>query len=194
MFVLDSSGSIGYQSFQTVKDYAYNFTEGLLNGDTRSRVSIILYSTTAYVQVPLNYLSFNREQTLLQEIRNLTYISRATNTPEALCLLRTMQWRRSVSVLRTVIVLTDGRANRFSHSCNTTDGSPGTVNSTAMQVHNLHPPVTVFAVGVANYVPQELEAIASNSDLVDTLESFDYRLLAQNQRSRTYFICFKGIQ
>ncbi len=192
MFVLDSSGSIGPSNYQTVRDYTYNYTEGLFSGGTNSRVGVILYSTTADVEIPLDYVTTNGAESLLQEISNLRYIREWTNTPEGLCLLKYMPWRQSASVLKLAIVLTDGRSNRLSGNCSSTDGGPGTVNSTAREVHNLDPPVTVFAVGVARYVLEELNAIATSHLLVDELQSFDYRLLLQNQRSRTYFICFQG--
>ena len=194
MFVLDSSGSIREENYQRVRDYTLNYTKGLLNGNTGSRVGVVLYSDTADVEIELNFLDSRSQDQLLERIRNLRYISRYTNTPEGLCLLKVMPWRRDVSVLRIAIVLTDGRSNRFSAQCMDESGGPGTVSSTAREIHDLRPPVTVFAVGVANYVQEELEDIATSSSLVDTLESFDYRLLLQNQQFRSYFICFKGNQ
>lgn len=190
VFVVDSSGSIGADNYQLVRDYVYNFTEGLLNGDTNSRVGIILYSDIADIEIELE----TRRPALLEEIRNLTYIARFTNTPEGLCLLKSRPWRASVSVLRIAIVLTDGQSNRVSATCMQEGGEPGTLNSTTEEVHTFQPPITVFAVGVANFVEQELLTIASSPDLVDRLDSFDYRLLVQNQQSRSYFICFKGKQ
>ena len=190
MFVLDSSGSIGTHNYQTVRDYAYNFTEGLLNGNSDSRVGVILYSTTASVEVELNFLSTRSPQELLTEIRNLTYIERATNTPEGLCLLKSRPWRNSVSVLRIAVVLTDGRSNRVSEMCRQDNGQSGTLASTTEEIHSFQPLVTVFAVGVANFVLEELNAIASSPLLVDNLTSFEN--LLQNQQARSYFICFKG--
>ena len=194
VFVVDSSGSIGRSNYQTVRDYTYNFTQGLLAGDTNTRVGLILYSTSARVEIDLDSLSTEEvsEESVLGRISNLTYQRGWTNTPEGLCLLKTMPWRESVSILRIAIVLTDGKSNRFSATCMNEQGSVGTVNSTAEEVHSLVPPVTVLAVGVANFVQSELDIIATSPDLVDTLSSFDYRLLLQNQFSRTYFICFKG--
>jgi hypothetical protein len=192
MFVLDSSGSIRDRHYQTVREYAYNFTQGLLNGDSDSRVGVILYSTTASVEIDLDFLSTRPRQELLQEIRDLPYISRFTNTPEGLCLLKSRPWRRGVSVLRIAVVLTDGKSNLNSTGCMQVNGSLGNVASLSEEIHSFQPPVTVFAVGVGNYVLEELEAIASSRELVDTLDSFDYRLLLQNQQSRSYFICFKG--
>ena len=190
VFVLDSSGSIGPDNYQIVRDYAYNFTENLLSGNSNSRVGVILYSDSANVEIELN--NTREPQEILQGIRNLPYLARYTNTPEGLCLLESMPWRSSVSVLRIAIVLTDGISNRESVHC-AQDGVLGTVNSTAARVHSLQPPVTVFAVGVSNYVIEELLVIATSPMLIDELDSFDYRLLLQNQRSRGYFICFKGM-
>ena len=190
MFVLDSSGSIGSNNYQSIRNYAYNFTEGLLNGNSESRVGLILYSTTASVEVELDFLSTRSPQELLTEIQNLTYIERATNTPEGLCLLKSRPWRNSVSVLRIAVVLTDGRSNRVSEMCRQENGMRGTVASTAEEIHSFLPLVTVFAVGVANFVLEELNAIASSPLLVDDLISFAN--LQQNQQARSYFICFKS--
>lgn len=72
-----------------------------------------------------------------------------------LSLLKTMDWRKSVSVLRTAIVLTDGESNM----------NEGTLINVAKEVHNLKPPVTVFAVSVGNnYSQEELDIIATNPD------------------------------
>ena len=187
MFVLDSSGSIGIDNYQTVREYTSNFTEGLLNGNSDSRVGVILYSTTASVEVELDFLSI---RTTLTQIQNLRYISSYTNTPEGLCLLKFRPWRDIVSVLRIAVVLTDGRSNRESQTCPQENGVLGTVASTAEQIHSFQPLVTVFAVGVANFVLEELNLIASSQLLVDNLTSFEN--LQQNQQARSYFICFKS--
>lgn len=191
VFVLDSSASIGPTNYQIVRDYAHNFTENLLSGNSNSRVGVILFSDSASVEIELNNTREPLE--ILQGIRNLPYRERYTNTPEGLCLLESMPWRSSVSVLRIAIVLTDGMSNRGSVYCAQENGMLGTVNATAARVHSLQPPVTVLAVGIAGYVAEELLVIATNPLLIDELDSFDYRLLLQNQRSRGYFICFKGM-
>ena len=184
VFVLDASGSIGEQDFQTAKGYIYNFTESLLSGDSNSRVGIISYSYTANVNIEL---ATRERATLLEQIHNLPHSAGATNTPDALCLLKSMRWRPSVSVLKIAVVLTDGRSNQNSARC-----SPGTLSSTAEKVHSLRLPITVFAVGVSDYDREELLIIASDPLLVDKLSGFDYRLLEQNQQFRSYFVCFEG--
>ena len=184
IFVLDASGSVGSANFEAAKGYVYNFTESLLSGDSDSRVGVISYSYTANVDIEL---ATRERETLLEQIRNLPYTSGGTNTPDALCLLQFRPWRGNVSVLRIAVVLTDGRSNEQSARC-----SPGTLISTAEEVHSFRPPVTVFAVGVSDYVLEELLIIASDPLLVDELSGFDSRLLEQNQQSRSYFVCFEG--
>ena len=192
MFVLDSSGSIGEESYQRMREYTFNYTEGLLNGNSDSRVGVILYSRSARVEIDLDFLNNNTQEELLERIRNLPYIRPGTNTPEGLCLLKFRPWRESVSVLRIAIVLTDGMSNQLSTNCTSESGGSGTVNSTAREIHSFEPPITVFAVGVANFAEEELNVIATSPDLVDRLDSFDQRLLLQNQQFRSYFICFRG--
>ena len=194
MFVLDASGSVGPTNYQRVRDYTFNYTESLLRGNQDSRVGVIVYSSSASVEIELDFLDNNNTQeALLEEIRNLPYFTGGTNTPEGLCLLMFRPWRESVSVLRIAIVLTDGMSNVRSTSCRSESGAQGTVSSTAQEIHTFEPPITVFAVGVANFVEQELNTIATSPDLVDMLDSFDQGLLLQNQQFRSYFICFRGI-
>lgn len=147
------------------------YTEGLLSSDSNSRVGIILFSSSAQVEIPLD--STSSPQMLLQQIDTLRYIGSGTNTPDGLCLLKTMPWRQSASVLRVAVVLTDGRSTSTSDRCSGgfSFGS-GTLSSTAAEVHNLQPPVTVFAVGVGNYDRTELNIIASSPLQVDELNSF----------------------
>jgi hypothetical protein len=185
VFVLDSSGSIGFDNYQLVKHYVNNYTEHLLSPSFSSRIGVISFSDTATVDIELSF----GEQKLAQKIGDLSFISGGTNTPEGLCLLLSMPWRNGTSVLRDVVVLTDGQSNKVSTTC-----SEGTVTTVAPLVHNMQPRVTVFAVGVGAEVNHtELTTIATSPELVDELDSFNSQLLLQNQRSRTYFICFKGM-
>ena len=191
MFVLDSSGSIGENNYERVKDYAYNFTASLLNNN-RNRIGVILYGNRANVEIRMNFVT----PMLLDRIRNLSYLRQYTNTPEGLCLLTlpsNTPWRVDISVLRFAIVLTDGHSNMYSSSCMDRGNSPGTVDSTSARLHALDPQVVVFAIGVGNNTNRtELNVIATSPALVDRLNSFDYRDLEQNQRSRAYILCYEG--
>ena len=188
MFVLDSSGSIGESNYERVKDYAYNFTASLLN-NSRNRIGVILYGNSSRVEINMNLVT----PMLRERIQNLPYLNEYTNTPEGLCLLTHTPWRVEISVLRFSIVLTDGHSNMYSSSCMDRGNSPGTVDSTSARVHALDPQVVVFAIGVGNNTNRtELNIIATSPTLVDRLDSFDYRDLEQNQRSRAYILCYEG--
>lgn len=188
---MDSSDSIGAVNYQTVIDYTHNFTESLLSGgNSNSRVAVILYNSNASLEIPF----LSNSDDLLADIGKLPYLSGGTNTPEGLCLLKDMPWRDDISVLRVAIVLTDGMSNEQSGTCRDETGQLGTVASTAREVHNIDPPLLVFAIGVGTeYVEDELHLIASRPTLVDELDSFHYTLLQQNIFFRSYFICFEGL-
>lgn len=163
MFVVDSSGSIGFHNYQLVKNYLRAYTRSLLSSNSSSRVGVILFSTRAQVEIGLEFVITRGPQALLTKISNLRYIKGGTNTPDGLCLLKALPWRRSASVLRVAVVITDGKSGSSSNRCR------GNLRSTAADVHRLRPPVTVFAVGVGNYDRAELNTIATSPQLVDEL-------------------------
>jgi len=189
VFVLDSSGSIGEDNYQLVRDYTYNFTENLIANTTRNRVGIILYGDSARVELDLDYLANNTTENLLDRITELEYLREYTNTPEGLCLLKTMNWRNSISTLRLAVVLTDGRSNRESLSCG---NGTNTLQTVAREIHERTPQIVVSAIGVAFYVFSELQLIATSNSSVDMISEFDPDLLEQNQFYRSYSACFKG--
>ena len=188
VFVLDSSGSIGPTNYQLVRDYTYNFTQYLLSGDNDNRVGIILFGNSADIEVNLDYLIRNTEQDLLNRITQLPYLSQSRNTPEALCLLKTMNWRDSMSTLRLAVVLIVGPSNKKSRHCG---NGAGTVRNTSTEIHNRRPQIIVSAIGAANYVVSELELIATSNDMVYQFRSFDPNLLEQIQYYRSYSTCYK---
>lgn len=182
MFVIDSSGSIGAESYQTIRGYVYNFTEGLFSGDSESRVGLILHGT---VDINLDFVSSSGKMALLEKIRNLPHKGKSTDTPKAFCLLRGVNWRESISVLKSVVVLTDSKLNQYPTSC---DGQLGTsVSSVNSLAEEMHPPViTVFTVGASGYQLNEELQVTTAPDVPD------YRLLLQNQQFYIHFICNKS--
>jgi Mg-chelatase subunit ChlD len=110
------------------------YVEGLLSSDSNSRVGVILFSSSARVEIPLG--STRTPQQLLQQVSTLTYLGGGTNTAQGLCLLKTMPWRRSTSVLRIAVVLTDGQSSGITLNCPQSGGLGGTLSSTAAEVHS----------------------------------------------------------
>ena len=73
-------------------------------------------------------------------------------------------------MFRFAIVLTDGKSNRNSPDCNNWN-----TTQAAHAVHQLSPPVLVYAIGVTdNDNTVELETIASSPNAVSTIDSFSY--------------------
>ena len=189
VFVLDSSGSIGSSNFQLVRDYTYNFTRYLLNGNDDNRVGVVLFGNSAQVKVGLDFVPNNGTQSLLREIRSMPYLNQATNTPEGLCLLKTMNWRDTISTLRLAVVMTDGRSNQKSQLCR---NGTGNVAAVSREVHERSPQIVVTAIGVgSSYVLSELQLIATSNETIDRIRSFNSSLLKQNQYYRSYATCFK---
>jgi len=190
VFVLDSSGSIGGPNFQLVRDYTYNFTQYLLNGNGDNRVGIILFGSSAEVKVSLDFVPNYGKQSLLRKIRTMPYLAQSTNTPEGLCLLKSMNWSDTISTLRLAVVMTDGRSNQQSQHCRNGTGNVASVSS---EVHERSPQIVVSAIGVgSSYVLSELQQIATSNDTIDRIRSFNSSLLKQNQYYRSYATCFKG--
>ena len=69
-FVLDSSGSIGSDNYQTVKEFVYNFTEELEIGPDRNRVSVTIFSKNG--SVVFGFDQYNNKTALLEAIERYT--------------------------------------------------------------------------------------------------------------------------
>ena len=148
-----------------------------------SRVGIVLFSSLAETYLLLNTSQDLSRSSLVELIVDLPYISRNTNTADGLCRALEQPWRDSLSVIRFVITLTDGRSNQVSDRC-------GNTTTAARLVHTHDPLLISYVIGVANIDFEELLEIASAPELVDHLESFNTDLLTAAQEARTYQICF----
>ena len=191
VFVLDSSGSIGDDNYSKVLDFTRDFVSVLLDDSYRqnandgmgSRVGIVLFSSSAKTYLFLNTSQDLSRSSLVQLIEDIPYIGSSTNTADGLCHALEQPWRDSLSVVRLVITLTDGRSNRVSDHC-------GNTTTAARLVHTNDPLLISYVIGVANIEFEELLEIASAPELVDYLESFNTDLLTAAQEARTYQICF----
>ena len=187
MFILDASGSINNahsENWNRVKSFVGNFTASLLSeSSSDNRVGIITYSDYGFVNFNL---TSDRDE-LLQEIDNLYYFGRYTNTADGLCKLTGQMWEEDN--LRLVIVMTDGRSNRNSTECGTVIDAPEIVDMA------ICPPPLYYVIGVTdNVVEEELEAIATAPEFIDYLDAIqNTEGLAAIRRHRAYQICFRGI-
>ena len=160
VFVLDSSGSIGGSNFITMKTFVKNVVSNFEIGDSKTRVGIIRYSSSASIILPLG--AINTTTQLSNFIDNVGYSSGGTATHSALNLLPTAfsTARTDQGIPRVAIVFTDGRSN-----------SPTSTAQAAKLVHATG--ISVYSFGIGSGVDiTELNAIASSSSNVFLISSF----------------------
>ena len=192
-FVLDSSGSINFEgdNYQTVKEFVYNFTEGLAIGPDRNRVSVTIFGNNGSVVFGLD--QYNNKTALLEAIEDVPYLRQWTNTADGLCkvmnnVLRGSTRLMSLSVFKLVIVLTDGRSNRDSNECGNTTQAAAALTQFAQDNS-----ILVYVVAVTNNVNlEELELIATSPEFITHLDSFDSTDLDSTQQLQAYQLCFTG--
>ena len=167
--MLDASNSIEDEDFRKVKNFSKEFVEEMTIGPNDDRVGIITYGSEA--EIVFNLSNTTNKTDLLNAIEHITHKRGATNTVDALCKLQYgfNESRISTTVLRIAIVMTDGRStvhdsNNICHQ-NTLEA--------AAAVHNLQPPVLVYAIGVSDNVNvEELEAIATTVNMTNFIPNF----------------------
>ena len=86
VFVLDASGSIGFDDFQKIKAFAENVTNTFVIGPQDTQVGAIVFSNTASISFQLN--SFTDRSAVVQAIQHIVYFGQYTNTADALRTLR----------------------------------------------------------------------------------------------------------
>ena len=113
VFVLDASGSVGFNNFQTTKAFAENVTNTFAIGPQDTQVGAIVFSNFANISFQLN--SFTNRSAVVQAIREIVYFGDFTNTADALRTLRLdvltteAGARPQMSAIpRVAIVVTDG--------------------------------------------------------------------------------------
>ena len=171
VFVIDTSGSIGYYGFQLIREFAADVTTELIRNSPRSSVGVILFDSYAHIEFNLQtYTSLN---SLLSAINNLPYSGGfSTDTAEALTfLLSTAQngaLRLRSNSSKVAIVITDGQYNN------------GTATlSAAARLHASNIFDDIHAVGVYGASLTELQAIASSSEFVYFTSFFNSSSLQQ---------------
>ena len=169
VFVIDTSGSIGFSNFQLIREFTANITTELISSSPNSAVGVILFASSAYVH--FNLRTYTTLNALLSAIYNLPYSSGGTDTDEALRLLLTTA-QNGVLGLRNdsskvAIVITDGHSSNHYATLSA---------AAALHASNIF---DVYAVGVGGADRNELEAIASSPEFVFFTSSFDNTGLQQ---------------
>ena len=171
VFVIDTSGTIGFSRFQLIREFTANVTNELIISSPNSAVGVILFASSAYIHFNLrNYTSRNA---LLSAINNLPYSGGGTYTDQALTLLLSTAQNGVLGLrndsTKVAIVITDGRSSSRSATLSA---------AAALHASNIF---KVFAIGVDEVDVNELEAIASGPDFVFYTNSFNNIGLQQLQ-------------
>ena len=148
-------------------DFTYNYADSLDIGPAENQVGVIIFGY--YSQVVFNLSTYSDKRDLLTAINTIPYIGWGTNTAEGLRVLIEEGFteengaRLSASnVYRLAIVMTDGRSD---------DGFQ--TKEVAGAVHNFHPSILVFAIGVTDSIDtEELKAIAIRDEYITFLSNF----------------------
>jgi collagen type VI alpha len=174
-FLLDGSGSISKDNFQSMRLFVKKFVDTLNIGPENNQVGMIVFGNEA--DVAFHLATYNNTNDVVDAIMKYPYPNDAfTNTADALCKLingfsdENGARASSASVFRFAIVLTDGKSNQKSADCNNWN-----TTQAADAVHRLDPPVLVYVIGVTDsHNLEELETIASPPNPVSKLDSFSY--------------------
>ena len=163
VFVIDTSGSIGNENFELIRQFTANVTTELINRSPDSAVGVILFNSNAHIE--FNLQAHTSLDSLLSVIRGLHYSGGGTNTAGALRLLlqtaQNRQLRLRNEFLNRSIVITDGESN-----------NPSATISAAnrLRTSNIF---DVYSVGVGGANLTELQHIASNPKFVFFTSSFN---------------------
>ena len=165
-FVLDSSGSIGIESYKIAKEFIANLVSGFTLGGNNVRVGLVVFGDrTIGVEF---YLDDTFDQTVvLNKIRNVHYLNEATATGDAIMLMVNTGFTEErgarpshLAIPRVGIVVTDGRQN---------EGVDVHIAAQAARDKSIE----MFAFGIGDDInDNELEEIAGSQDRVFKIDSF----------------------
>ena len=174
--------------------FVKKIVDALIIGPEDNQVGAIVFGNNA--SVAFNLAAYNNRNDVVEAIMKYPYPRSAkTNTADALCKLisgfseENGARTSSASVFRFAIVLTDGKSNRESTDCDNWN----TIQA-ADAVHQLSPPVLVYAIGVTkSHNLEELKTIASSPSAVAQIDSFSYRNLRNIGEEYIGEICTEGV-
>ncbi len=114
--VIDSSGSINdppgqsVNNWDLVKEFASTLVDFFTIGPDQTRFGAVIFSSGAFLEFPLNRHTNSAD--LKRAIRNLRYLARETNTPEAFKIARTQCFTAEngdrPDVRNVIIFISDG--------------------------------------------------------------------------------------
>ena len=164
-FVMDESGSVGFNNYQIMKGFVNNLINSFTIGEDDVQVGLMAFSTSYRIHFNLN--EYKDASSLTQAVSDINYGGGRTNTASALratlenAFTTANGGRHTTSgIPRVVVVVTDGQSNSFSDTM-----------TAAAELHE--DGIIVFAIGIAGANQAELVAIATRPSYVEFTRTFD---------------------
>ncbi|XP_062574789.1 cartilage matrix protein-like [Saccostrea cucullata] len=168
VFVLDSSGSVGEDNFEKMKNFTMDIVDEFTVGPDAVQFGIVIFSTPVTGAFSLN--KYDNAKELKEAISEIEFEDGETHTGKALEFLRQKSFstkegaRTSQKVPKIAIVITDGHST---HKEKTLE------EATKLKVQG----VEIFTIGVGDEVDEdELTKMASNKNIfrVDTFSALNH--------------------
>lgn len=159
VFVIDSSESVGPESFEMIKDFVIRLLDRTTIGRNATRIGLVLYSH--YVHLVFNLARYTTKQEVKQAIRKMTYMGEGTHTGTAIRkATQEAFFSARPGVTKVAIVITDGQ---------TDEREPIQLDKAVKDAHAAK--IEMYALGIVNSSDptqakflQELKLIASDPD------------------------------
>ncbi|XP_047732091.1 collagen alpha-5(VI) chain isoform X1 [Prionailurus viverrinus] len=159
MFLVDSSGSIGYENFGKMKTFMKNLLAKIKIGPDKTQIGVVQFSHYNQEEFQLNKYFTQKE--IADAVDRMSYINSNTLTGSALTFVAqyfTPTKGARVGVKKFLILITDGEAQ-------------DSVREPAKALRDSG--VIIFSVGVYGANRMELEEISGDGKLVFQVEKFD---------------------
>ncbi|XP_076078882.1 matrilin-1-like [Mytilus galloprovincialis] len=163
VFILDSSGSVGTENFEIMKNFARSITRQYTVGNTATQFGLDVFSTTVTTEIKLN--RYNKcARCLRRRIRLAKYKGKLTTTFFALDHARINSFSESygarTGVPKIAIVMTDGKSQNQDKTCDSAED---------LRTSG----VTIIVVPIGNGVDdKEIECIASGPSFILPVPNF----------------------
>lgn len=187
-FVMDESGSIGQDNWQTSTKFVADFVDKTAFGDTATKYGVVQFSNTARLTIKLN--QYNDKAELTREIRSLSYDSGGTainigiQVAREQCFTANNGDRPAEYAPNILILMTDGQSDKTS----------------AVREADLarSEGIIVISIGIGGYDLGTLQEIADSKqgERLFTFENFELLLndlsLILGESCRTLTDCERG--
>uniref|UniRef100_A0A0B7ART5 Collagen alpha-3(VI) chain n=2 Tax=Arion vulgaris TaxID=1028688 RepID=A0A0B7ART5_9EUPU len=151
VFLIDSSGSVGFDNFRRIKEYVQHVIDSFNIGSEATRVGVATFSQSSRAEIYLN--AYDNKRKLQAAVSGITYEYGNTNTASGIKLVRSSLFSEAKGnrpdVPDYLVIITDGLSN-INHEATL----PEAEYARRQGIH-------IFAVGVGIADPWELNGIAS---------------------------------